>query len=741
MKSKLFLGMSVVLAVMFSFTFAACGGEETHTEKPEPEHVHEWVLVNSSKNTVTCGESGAGSFKCYGCGSTYTDENAPATGKHSFKDGACTTCGYVDMSNMTKEDAIAKYGFYHADTDKSNTYTTGDTVYFGSYPTALVEDTGVLKTLSDEAGVVPTESDAGTWTSYGYYSKGEASDYMFYKDVTLSSGKQYRGVYLLKYRPFFSEYEATTTGEHSYIGAKEDGSGNNFELNQVYWFEYEPIGWRVLGYSEGELFINTLYCLEGQPFQTVYCTNDDGEYVIPGTGTYITDWESSTIRKFLNKDFYDVAFNKAQKGLIAETELDNKTTGYAADAPYQKNQKNTTDNIFLVSYGDITNSAYFDQNKLARSYTDYSLIQGLRTSSEESTAEGDPACSYILRSAGNKSYTISCVSKKGTADYGNSPMAATDPRHNFAGNGDFGIMPAAHIEVGIAKSEGTPVAPESGTAVTWEYKTWEYNDGNSSLDYAVYIPEGYESNSYPLVTFVPDATYAGKQIQNVVTAAGPKYWATEEKQAKSPCAFLVLTLSNANGADSGTYLEDFKDEKKEVSQIVKIIDDLCKTYNLNANKLYWTGQSMGGILGWAMNTYYPEKFAASVYVGCQPGNNETDQMYKDILEAAEFKNQKFVYIASRSDPKSPLGQDAVSEILDENNVAYVTDYSLSASDISRVSEKCQNYFEENQNVNHFFFGFPQVAGGDLNKEHMNSFAFGYSVDSIFDWLLEQSNGN
>ena len=50
---------------------------------------HEW---NSVVTDPTCGEAGYTTHTCSVCGSSYTDNEVPATGEHNFVDGECTGC-------------------------------------------------------------------------------------------------------------------------------------------------------------------------------------------------------------------------------------------------------------------------------------------------------------------------------------------------------------------------------------------------------------------------------------------------------------------------------------------------------------------------------------------------------------------------------------------------------------------------------------------------------------------------
>lgn len=623
---------------------------------------------------------------------------------------------FIDMSSLNIEEAMNQYGFYILDNDKSKSYTTGDTVYFGSYPQAQVKDETIEKKLADLIVDYPTSENNFGWKDYGYYENGKESSFAFYKDVSLKD-KSYRGVYILNYRPFYPALEASE--DNSYI------DDNGYKLKTIYWYEYSPIQWKVLSFDKttGNLFLNASYNLDAQPFQTSYEFKNDKGY-IPNTNTFINDYESSSIRKFLNQDFYKTAFSDMQQGLIQRTKIDNKTSGYEEDASYQKDQNDTEDKVFLLSYSDVKNTAYGYTGKgssRSRSYTDYSLIQGLRTSSEAQTADGNPSCCYMLRSAGSESYSISVVNKRGAVEEGGKvDVTLTESKDGLAFNGDYGILPAIYLKA-------TPIEQKG----EWTASEHEYVNADgikTSMKYSVFVPFLYQKgDNLPLITYVPDSSYVGKTAEINAKGACPNNWATLENSKKHPCFFLVFEWKDTNTSLT---------EGSQAMQVVPIIDKVVEEYGIDENRLYLTGQSMGGILDFALNDVYPDKFAATVYVGCQPGAEVNDDQYKQILSAAKFTNQKFVYIASRMDEKAPYGQDDVEKVLQANSIQYGKLYDLDHKGGDALEKAVKDVLSQGYKQN--LFGFKQLtSSGDGVAEHMQSFKYAYAINAIFDWLVLQ----
>lgn len=290
-------------------------------------------------------------------------------------------------------------------------------------------------------------------------------------------------------------------------------------------------------------------------------------------------------------------------------------------------------------------------------------------------------------------------------------------------NGGAGGGNATHTGVGTA---------ELGSG----WQSFEYTYTNSSgeeatLTYALYIPDSYDgSESLPLITYIGDATYVGSGVAAYAAGECPTSWITDENMESNPSFFLVIGFT-----ESGN---DVTAEGSEAAQIVNIIDKVAAEYNIDTNRLYLTGQSMGGILDFALNYEYPGKFAATVFVGCQPGGEVGDDQYNEIISNADFSDWTFVYIASALDPKSPSGQEAVMAALDEDGVSYGLLQDMDYQDLSGADTDAATLLSQGNKQN--ILQFATVTGGSSSSasEHMESFWYSYQLNAIYEWLMQQS---
>ncbi|MCR4649428.1 MAG: DUF4214 domain-containing protein [Lachnospiraceae bacterium] len=100
----------------------------------------------------------------------------------------------------------------------------------------------------------------------------------------------------------------------------------------------EDIEWQVLKVADNRVLVVSKYALDCQPYNTEY--------------TSVT-WETCTLRKWLNNDFYNTAFRDKEKSKIPSVTIENKDNPkYGTDGG-----NITTDKVFCLSLEEI--ESYF----------------------------------------------------------------------------------------------------------------------------------------------------------------------------------------------------------------------------------------------------------------------------------------------------------------------------------------------------------------------------------------------
>ena len=150
------------------------------------------------------------------------------------------------------------------------------------------------------------------------------------------------------------------------------------------------------------------------------------------------------------------------------------------------------------------------------------------------------------------------------------------------------------------------------TDVVPKFQLLTFEDADASLQYFLYVPENYdESKSYPLVQFIPDSSVVGKEAVNYLTQGwGGLIWATDEEQAKHP-SFVVVPIFTE------TIVDDNFNHSAQIDVAMRLLQSLTETYSIDRDKIYTTGQSMGGMTSFHLSTACPDFFAAYLFVGSQ----------------------------------------------------------------------------------------------------------------------------
>lgn len=149
----------------------------------------------------------------------------------------------------------------------------------------------------------------------------------------------------------------------------------------------DPIEWYVLAVENGKAFAVSRYGLDAKPYNEEWEKNT---------------WETSTLRAWLNDDFYSNAFSDSEKAFIAEVNIDNP------DNPDHGTGggNSTVDRIFLLSIDE--KNQYVPTGPICNCYaTDYAKENGARVDSH------DGLSSWWLRSPGENGYMAASVNHNG----------------------------------------------------------------------------------------------------------------------------------------------------------------------------------------------------------------------------------------------------------------------------------------------------------------------------------------
>lgn len=301
-----------------------------------------------------------------------------------------------------------------AECESITEYNVEDIIEFGSYPQSLVTDSELVSLLNNQSGL---------WQSYEYYSgtgyyddgKMTASTYMRFKDIVYNNEK-YRAVIFDSYRPYLS-------GSNSSINEQQS---NGFLTENTYWFKFEPIRWIVFNPKLGIIMCENI--IDSQPFNNYIIKNGidfqekDAYWGNVEQTYYANNYAQSSLRVWLNNDFYNTAFSTYEQSKIIAKTRENKAfslsySEYDSDVTTDKISLLSWDDVINTSYGFSSNASDYDITRRAHG-TDYAKCQGLYTYAGYQTDLGEDTSAWWLRSSGYISGTSCGVSCPGIVSYG-----------------------------------------------------------------------------------------------------------------------------------------------------------------------------------------------------------------------------------------------------------------------------------------------------------------------------------
>lgn len=165
--------------------------------------------------------------------------------------------------------------------------------------------------------------------------------------------------------------------------------------------------------------------------------------------------------------------------------------------------------------------------------------------------------------------------------------------------------------IGFTSSILNDMNAQSTTKQSQTAKVFTTNAGE--MQYLLYLPKGYkkEKTEWPLILFLHGAGERGSDIELVKKHGPPKL--VEEKD------FPFIIVSPQCPAEQWWDVELLKE----------LLDDVISKYQVDENRIYLTGLSMGGYGTWSLAAKYPEKFTAIAPI-CGGGDPKSTSSIKTI---------------------------------------------------------------------------------------------------------------
>jgi predicted peptidase len=176
----------------------------------------------------------------------------------------------------------------------------------------------------------------------------------------------------------------------------------------------------------------------------------------------------------------------------------------------------------------------------------------------------------------------------------------------------FSVPPRAGLLVALLALSPASVRAQNATPVNAFLARAYKNSRGETMPYRLFVPENYEAaKKYPLVLWLHGA--AGRGNDNLLhisegNSLGSHVWAKPENQAKNPAFVLAPQCPEGNWWTEPREIQP----SHSLKLALEILNAVEMEFNIDADRVYVAGQSMGGEGTWAAITYHPDKFAAAV---------------------------------------------------------------------------------------------------------------------------------
>lgn len=305
-----------------------------------------------------------------------------------------------------------------------------------------------------------------------------------------------------------------------------------------------------------------------------------------------------------------------------------------------------------------------------------------------------------------------------------SPMQGGGPKLGSSGNPQpLPTLTATVSQIGLVQTQsGTWLGPVQNIQTTetkepivddFIQDVFVDDEQHATLKYNLYIPKNYDPNKkYPLVVFMHDAGTVSPEVKStLVQGLGAITFADEAWQAAHPSFVLAPQYDTIIVNDQYQY-------GPELERTVHLIQKLESQYSIDPDRIYNTGQSMGGMAATQLDISYPHMFAGSYIVAAKWNPAITSPL----------GNQNIIAIVSANDPGAKPSFDTIMKQLAADHHTVITQKIDPATDLETAIKTVGATFTPDSHLYYFI-----LEGGN----HRSTWQYAYSLKPALEWLFSQ----
>jgi predicted peptidase len=252
-------------------------------------------------------------------------------------------------------------------------------------------------------------------------------------------------------------------------------------------------------------------------------------------------------------------------------------------------------------------------------------------------------------------------------------------------------------------------------------------DTGISLKYNLFVPNDYDaSKSYPLVLFIHDAGVVSNDPRiTLIQGLGAVIWAIPSEQAKHESFVLAPQYPTVT-------VNDYSEAKPHLDATVNLVRAVASQYNIDENRLYTTGQSMGCMMSIEMMIRNPGLFAAALLIAGQ-----WDATRMSVLAEANM----WVVVSERN-PRAFQGMNASMAALEAAGAKISRATWSGRASSEEFAIEVRKMIAEGNNIKYTVFAEGTVVPEGLPDDHRNNHIYtwrvAYTIEGLRDWLFTQA---
>lgn len=334
--------------------------------------------------------------------------------------------------------------------------------------------------------------------------------------------------------------------------------------------------------------------------------------------------------------------------------------------------------------------------------------------------------------------------------------------YNFANTGTYSIKGLEGYELHTTEKGNAFHASHAFDEGNGEY--WDFD-----LNYALYVPKDYNpAKKYGLLLHIHDAgSMSSDPMLTLTESQAAANYASPEFQQMAKDQGLAGVIVVAPAIPEFFYMDEAHPRYElrlardnwtlsaGVPAIWQLMDSITSQYSIDTNRIYGSGQSMGGMTVMAMAAQRDNYFAGLLPMSAKWGNNYNKDYEFNGNRAYETLADGTIIWTKDSDGKPADYRNWFYMVSDDNilyfntigeNTEFVNLYhDLAGVTIPRVTlelgdssllvsqdESIRTLTKQKQKTG----TYQVVLGG--NVSHMSAWFYGHGFHSAYEWLLKQT---